>query len=98
MPRSGIPAHLLAHRRAISGNPAQAVILKCDFNPEHAPPDPASDELPPILYSMARHRRGAFLVTCRADPRRRPVDRPTDNRGAHAAPLAGLESPQAVSR
>jgi len=47
---------------------------------------------------MACHRSGASLVACRADPCGRPVDRPPDNRGAHAAPLAGLDSPHAVSR
>src|ERR1700720_1365368 len=82
----------------ISGSPAQAVILKCDFNPEPTRPDPASDGLPPILYSMACHRLGASLVACRADPCGRPVDRPIDNRGAHPAPLAGMDSPHAVSR
>jgi hypothetical protein len=38
------------------------------------------------------------LVACRADPCGRPVDRPTDNCGAHPARLAGLDSPHAVSR
>src|SRR5216684_8751876 len=85
-------------RASIRGNPGQAVILKCDCHAGHTGPDPASDGVPPILYSMARHRRGAFLVACRADACGRPVDRPTDNGGAHAAPVAGLDSPGAVSR
>ncbi len=85
-------------RSSISGNPAQAVILKCDCHAEHRHQDPASDGFPPALYSMACHRRGASLVGCRADSCGRPVDRPTDNRGAHPAPLAGLDSPHAVSR
>src|ERR1039458_5768610 len=85
-------------RSSISGIPAQAIILKCDCNAEYTHQDPASGGLPPILYSMACHRRGASLVACRADPCGRAVDRPTDNRGAHPAPLAGLDSPHAVSR
>src|SRR6202011_2633245 len=80
------------------GRSAQAIILKCDCNAEHTHQDPASDGLPPILYSMACHRRGASLVAWRADPCGRSVDRPTDNRGALPAPLAGLDSPLAVSR
>src|SRR6266403_1128705 len=67
-----------AARSSIGGNPAQAIILKCDCNAEHTHQDPASHGLPPILYSMACHRRGASLVACRADPCDRPVDRPTD--------------------
>ena len=85
-------------KSAISGNPAQAVILKCDSKAIHTHQDPASEGFPPILCSMACHRRGASLVACRADACGRPVDRPTDNRGAHPAPLAGLDSPHAVSR
>src|ERR1019366_10250168 len=85
-------------RSFISGNPAQAIILKYGCNAEHTTQYPASDGLPPILHSMACHRRGASLVACRADPFGRPVDRPTDNRGAHPAPLAGPDSPHAVSR
>src|ERR1700726_3731670 len=87
-----------AHKNIHSGNPGQAIILKCDSNAGHTLEDPASEELPAILYSMACRRRGASLVACRADPFGRPVDRPTDNRGAPPAPLAGLDSPYAVSR
>ena len=47
---------------------------------------------------MACHRCGTSLVACRADPSGRPVDRPAFNRGAHPAPLAGLDSPHSVSR
>ncbi len=47
---------------------------------------------------MACHRLGASLVACRADHSGRSVDRPTVNRGAHPAPLAGLDSPRSVSR
>src|SRR5260370_37004082 len=47
---------------------------------------------------MAGRRRGISLVACRADPGGRTVDRPTDDGGAHRAPLAGLDSPNAVSR
>src|ERR1700730_3111549 len=90
-------------RSSIGGNPAQAIILNCDCNAEHRHPDPgcpgrASDGLPAILDSMACHRRGASLVVCRADPCGRPVDRPTDNCGAHPAALAGVDSPHALSR
>jgi hypothetical protein len=38
------------------------------------------------------------LVACLADPSGRSLDRPTVNRGAHPAPLAGLDSPDSVSR
>ena len=85
-------------RLSISGNPAQTIILKCDCNPEHTPQVPASDGIPPILYSMACHRCSSSLVTGRSASCSRPVDRPTDDRGAHPAPLAGLDSPHAVSR
>jgi len=43
-------------------------------------------------------RSGACLVACCAIPCGCPVDRPTDHRGAHRAPVAGLDSPHAVSR
>jgi hypothetical protein len=85
-------------RSSISGNPAGAIILKCDCNAEHTHQDPTSDGLPPTLYSMACHRRRASLVACCADPCGRPVDRPTDNRGTHSAPPTGLDSRHAVSR
>ena len=52
----------------LCGNPAQAIILKSDCNAEHTHQDPASDGLPPILYSMAcrRNRYGAILeLPCR---------------------------------
>jgi len=38
------------------------------------------------------------LVACCAAPRGCPVDRPTDHRGALGTPLAGVDSPHAVSR
>src|ERR1700722_1243197 len=79
-------------------NPVQVSIRKCDCNAEHTHQDPPWEALRPILYSMACHRRGASLVACRADPSGRTVDRPAHNRGAHPAPLAGLDSPHAVSR
>ena len=47
---------------------------------------------------MVRHWLGAPLVACRAGPCGSPVDRPTHNRGTHPAPLASLDSPEAVSR
>ena len=81
-----------------AANAAQTIVLKCDCNAEHTHQDPASDGLSPLLYSMACHRSRASLVACGPDPCGRPVDRPTDNRGAHPAPLAGLDSPHAVSR
>src|SRR5271168_214142 len=77
---------------------AQAIILKRDCNVEHRHQDSASRGLPPILYSMARHRRGSSLVACLADPCGRPMDRPANNRGAHPATRAGLDSSHAVSR
>src|SRR5260221_5867714 len=90
---------VFAHTRSsISGNPAQTMILRCDCNAGHTHQDSASDGLPPILYSMACHRRGASLVACRTDLCGSPVDRPIDNHGAHPTPLAGLDSPQAGSR
>src|SRR5215469_15750889 len=46
---------------------------------------------------MVCHRSGASLVTCCADLSGCPVDRPTNHRGAVGAPLAGLDSPRAVS-
>ena len=52
----------------LCGNPAQAIILKSDCNAEHTHQDPASDGLPPILYSMAcrRNRCGTILeLPCR---------------------------------
>src|SRR5208282_6468805 len=58
---------------------------------------PASEGFSPILCSMATHRCVASLVACRAASCGRPVDRPTDNRGAHPAPRAGLDSSHAVS-
>src|ERR1700739_472213 len=82
----------------------QAVILKCDSNGEHTNHagernhDPRSEEFLAVVYSMGGHRRGASLVACRADDCGRAVYRPADNRGAHAAALAGLDSPHAVSR
>ena len=47
---------------------------------------------------MAAHRLGGSLVAGRADLGGDPVDRPTDNRGAHTAALPSLDSPDAVSR
>ena len=47
---------------------------------------------------MVSRRCSGPLVACRACPCGRPVDRSTDHRGAHPAPFAGLDSPQAVSR
>jgi len=85
-------------RSSISDNPARAIILKCDCSAESTHQDPASDGLPPVVYSVGCHRCGACLVACRADPSGRPVDRPTVNRGPHSAPLAGLGSPHSVSR
>src|SRR5690348_5818426 len=85
-------------KSSISGSPAQAIILKPDCNAGDRHQNAASDGLPPIFYSMACRQRGASLVACRADPYGSPVDRPTDNRGAHPAPLSGLDSPRAVSR
>src|SRR5256885_15018307 len=58
----------------------------------------ATDGLRPILYSMGCYWRGGSLVACRADSGGRAVDRPTDDRGAHAAPFAGLEPTQTLSR
>ena len=72
-------------KSSISGNPVQAIILKSDCNAEHTHQVPTLDGLPPILYSMACHRRGASLVACRADPCGHPVDRPPDNCGAESA-------------
>ena len=47
---------------------------------------------------MVSHRSGASLVPCCADSCGCPVDRPTDHRGANGAPIAGMDSPHAVSR
>lgn len=47
---------------------------------------------------MVSHRSGASLVACFVDPFGNPVDGPADHDGAHRAPLAGMDSPQAVSR
>ena len=55
-------ARKIIHQR----QPSPANILKCDCNAEHTHQDPASLQLPSILYSMACHRRGASLVACRA--------------------------------
>ena len=79
------------------GNPAQASILNCDSKIIHAPQDRTLEWFSPILCSMANHRFVASLVACRAAPCGRPMDRSTDNRSAHPAPLAGLDSPHAVS-
>ena len=96
-------------RSSISGNLARAIILTCDRNSrgtyqntERTGQDAASDELDSIPYSTPRCWRGAScgasVVACRADPYGDTVDRPTDNHGAHTAPLAVLASPHAVSR
>ena len=79
-------------------NPAQTIILKCERKLRHIRQGPASEKLSPVLCSMAFHRSSASLVACCADPCGCPVDRPTDHRGAHGAPLAGLDSPHAISR
>jgi len=47
---------------------------------------------------MACYWGGGSLVIGRADDCGRAVGRPTDNRGAHAAANAGMDSPQALSR
>src|SRR5437762_13780271 len=101
-PCESVPGHALAvtvvllKRCRLAGhyvNPAQTIILKCDGKPRHTHQDPASESPSPILCSMVSHRRGASLVACCTDPCGCPVDRPTDHRGAHATPLAGLDSP-----
>jgi len=88
---TGLPQVARHLGASISGNPAQAIILKCDCNAEHT-------------HTMTPLRRGflrsmirwlviglvllwslAALILVAA----RWIDPPT-NRGAHAAPLAGL--------
>src|SRR5271156_1009439 len=69
-----------------------------DCNAGHRLEDTAPEALSPILYSMVPHQRGRSLVAGRTDASSRPLDRPADNRSAHAAPRAGLDSSRAVSR
>src|SRR5277367_3358188 len=47
---------------------------------------------------MVSDRSGASLVACCGGPCGCPVDRPTDDRGAHGAPSKRLDTPHAVSR
>jgi hypothetical protein len=89
---------LICVRTIHRDNSARAIILKLDCNLKPSHPVAASIRLPPIFYSLARHRRPASLVPRRADPRRRPLDRPANHRSAHPAPLSGLDSPRALSR
>src|ERR1700722_17851293 len=81
-----------------SWDSAQAVILKCDCNAGQRHQAAAPDEFPPILYSMGCRRRGGALGGCGADAGGCAVDRPAYDSGAHAAPLAGLDSRRALSR
>lgn len=90
---------------AISRNLSWAIILRRDRNARHTTQSTrhttrsaASQEYSPILCSMVCHRRGPSLVARRAAPSGGPVDRPTDDRGAHPAPVAGLDSQHSVSR
>jgi hypothetical protein len=91
-------------RRLSAVKPPSTSILKSDCNPEprrdpNVDPrrDPGQEGTssgtdPPNYSSMARHRRHASLVPGRSDPLVRPVDRSSNNRSAHAAPPAGLDS------
>ena len=75
-------------------------ILNRDFAAGYKYQDPASpsEGLAPRVCSVAGYRLGASVVACRADPGGSTLDRPANNRSSHAAPGAGLDSPQAISR
>jgi len=81
---------------AISGNQVQAAILNCDFKDNHAAHDRASEGFAPVYCSMGDRRGGAALGGGRAAPSGCAVDRSADDGGARSAPLAGLDSSDAV--
>src|SRR5579863_5825933 len=76
----------------------ETIILKCDGKSRHSAEGSTLERLALVVCSMVSDWSGGSLVACCADPCSCAVDRPADHGGAHAAPLASVDSRHALSR
>src|SRR5258708_1652767 len=92
------PSGCIAYSHSIVGTCGLAIILKRENLASQTHQGPASEGFDPIVGAMAGDRRGACVGAGRLDAGGRAVDRPAFNHGAHAAPGAGMDTQQALSR